>query len=268
MTEADWWATSYPDKLLNWLFYTAQASERKFRLFSLACCRQVGDLLADSAFPQLLVLMEVLADDPVDAAKIERLRRAGRDNLYSVSSAHRTPKWHARNAALCGTGALWEGRGWQSRPAYWEYVYQNSEGGWLLGPFPHVVSEAVFCAHPRSEQAEALAHQLRVIRDLFGPLPFRDITVPQAWLTSDVLALARGIYDEHAFERMPILADALQEAGCDNDDILDHCRHEPFFVGGDAPKHRSAASGHVRGCWVIDLLLRRPWRSARPHPRR
>ena len=55
-----------------------------------------------------------------------------------------------------------------------------------------------------------------------------------------VVALARGIYDEKAFDRMPILADALQDAGCDNDDVLSHCR-------GGGP--------HVRGCWVVDLLL-------------
>jgi hypothetical protein len=64
-------------------------------------------------------------------------------------------------------------------------------------------------------------------------------TVP-SWLTSDALALARGIYAEEAFDRMPILAGALQDAGCDNDEILNHCR-------GPGP--------HVRGCWVVDLLL-------------
>ena len=61
-----------------------------------------------------------------------------------------------------------------------------------------------------------------------------------AWLTSDVLLLARGIYDDKAFDRMPILADALQDAGCTNEDVLNHCR-------GDGP--------HVRGCWVVDMLL-------------
>ncbi|OWK45372.1 hypothetical protein FRUB_01703 [Fimbriiglobus ruber] len=59
-------------------------------------------------------------------------------------------------------------------------------------------------------------------------------------MTSNVVALACGIYQERAFDRMPILADALQDAGCDSDDILAHCR-------GDGP--------HVRGCWVVDLLL-------------
>jgi hypothetical protein len=77
------------------------------------------------------------------------------------------------------------------------------------------------------------------LRDVLGN-PFRPIAVDAVWLTSTVGALAEGIYQERAFDRMPILADALQDAGCDNDDILAHCR-------GDGP--------HVRGCWAVDLLL-------------
>lgn len=77
------------------------------------------------------------------------------------------------------------------------------------------------------------------LRDIFGN-PFRPITLNPAWFTPTVLVLANGIYEERAFDRMPILADALQDADCDNDDILKHCRQP---------------SEHVRGCWVVDLLL-------------
>ena len=80
---------------------------------------------------------------------------------------------------------------------------------------------------------------VQMIRDIFGN-PFRPVAADPAWLTSTVVALARGIYDDRAFDRMPILADALQDAGCDNDDVLGHCR-------GPGP--------HVRGCWVVDLVL-------------
>lgn len=80
-----------------------------------------------------------------------------------------------------------------------------------------------------------------LLRDIFGN-PFRPATLDPAWLTSTVVALAEGIYQERAFDRMPILADAIQDAGCDNADILSHCRSE---------------STHVRGCWVIDLLTGR-----------
>ena len=80
-----------------------------------------------------------------------------------------------------------------------------------------------------------------LFRDIVGN-PFRSVTLDRMWLTTTVTALASAIYAERAFDRMSILADALQDAGCDNDDILRHCR-------GQSP--------HVRGCWVIDLLLGR-----------
>jgi len=66
------------------------------------------------------------------------------------------------------------------------------------------------------------------------------VTLSPAWLTSTVIALARQMYESRDFSPLPILADALQDAGCDNADILDHCRS-----GGP----------HVRGCFVVDLLL-------------
>jgi hypothetical protein len=78
-----------------------------------------------------------------------------------------------------------------------------------------------------------------LLRCIFGN-PFRPVTVDPEWLTSTVVALARGIYEERAFGRLPILADALQDVGCDNDDVLNHCR-------GVGP--------HARGCWVVDLVL-------------
>jgi hypothetical protein len=77
------------------------------------------------------------------------------------------------------------------------------------------------------------------LRDIFGN-PFRPVTADPRWLTSTAVALARTIYTDRAFDRLPILADALEDMGCDNADVLTHCR-------GDGP--------HVRGCWVTDLVL-------------
>ena len=72
--------------------------------------------------------------------------------------------------------------------------------------------------------------------------PFAPATLDLSLLTSTVIALANGIHQERAFERLPILVDALQDAGCDNATILDHLRGE---------------AGHVRGCWVVDAVLRK-----------
>jgi len=95
------------------------------------------------------------------------------------------------------------------------------------------------------QEEVAERHLTRVVHDVFGPLPFRHVPISPDWLTPTVVALARGIYAEKAFDRMPILADALQDAECDDDEVLTHCRREGWE--------------HVRGCWVLDLVLGRPW---------
>ena len=91
-------------------------------------------------------------------------------------------------------------------------------------------------------QAAEHARQADLLRDIVGN-PFHPAAVHPSWLAWHdrcVERLARGIYDERAFERLPILHDALLDAGCDSEPMLAHCRD---------------ADGHVRGCWVVDLLL-------------
>ena len=96
-----------------------------------------------------------------------------------------------------------------------------------------------------SDDDEGLDHtdsrvvaRLRVLEDLVGPA---GPVLSPAWLTDTAVSLARGMYESRDFSAMPILADALQDAGCDNADILTHCR--------------DANQPHVRGCWVVDLVL-------------
>ena len=81
-----------------------------------------------------------------------------------------------------------------------------------------------------------------LLRDIFGN-PFRPVAVDPAWLVwhdGIIGKLAQRIYDERAFADLPILADALEEAGCTNAELLAHCRHP---------------GPHARGCWAVDLLL-------------
>jgi hypothetical protein len=78
-----------------------------------------------------------------------------------------------------------------------------------------------------------------VVRDVFGDAPVLP-EIDANWRTADVVALARGIYEDRAFDRLPILADALMDAGCSDESILNHCRTK---------------GPHVRGCWVVDLVL-------------
>jgi hypothetical protein len=79
----------------------------------------------------------------------------------------------------------------------------------------------------------------RLLREIFGN-PFRPVILDPRWLTSAVVDSATAIYNHRAFDRMPILGGALLDAGCDNEEIIAHCRSE---------------ATHVRGCWVVDLIL-------------
>jgi hypothetical protein len=103
-----------------------------------------------------------------------------------------------------------------------------------VGPLASGTASAEW-AMPKTEQA-AQCHDLRC---LFGD-PFRPVALNRRWLTPVVSALAGAAYDERAYDRLPILADALEDAGCDNAGLLGHLR-------GPGP--------HVRGCWALDLLL-------------
>lgn len=83
---------------------------------------------------------------------------------------------------------------------------------------------------------------VQLFHDIFGN-PFRPVTFSRSWRTDTAVTLARQMYESRDFSAMPILADALQDAGCNNEDILDHCR--------------DAKQVHVRGCWVVDWVLKK-----------
>ena len=93
----------------------------------------------------------------------------------------------------------------------------------------------------RSEDAERAA-QIRLLYEIIGN-PFRPTTLEPAWLSwcgGAIVKIAQAIHEGGTYAELPILADALEEAGCGNSDILAHCR-EP--------------GEHVRGCWVVDLFV-------------
>jgi hypothetical protein len=75
-----------------------------------------------------------------------------------------------------------------------------------------------------------------LLHDVFGN-PFRPIAFDPQWRTSTVAKLANAMYDSRDFAAMPLLGDALQDAGCERSEILDHCRNQGI---------------HIRGCWAID----------------
>ena len=101
-----------------------------------------------------------------------------------------------------------------------------------------------YAPHRTDDQGAAYrtfqAVKKNIFRDIAGN-PFRAVRFSPSWRTGTAVLLAKQMYESRDFSAMPILADALQDAGCDNDDILAHCRE--------------ASGPHVGGCWVVDLVL-------------
>ena len=120
-------------------------------------------------------------------------------------------------------------------------------GNWRLTHVVQVPQEPTTVAKAlRSLIATSPSDITRSVREIVGLIlevvgnPFRPVAFSPAWRTSTAVALATQMYESRDFGAMPILADALQDAGCDSDDILNHSR-------GPGP--------HVRGCRVVDLVL-------------
>ena len=121
---------------------------------------------------------------------------------------------------------------WEGRREFW--APQSHFAAWATN---RNVLAAVFNATRHTEPAL----QCHVLRELFGPSIYRPSSPARVtWNDTTVRSIAQGIYDERRFEDMPILADALADAGCDDEGLLAHCR-------SDRP--------HVRGCFLLDLLL-------------
>jgi hypothetical protein len=219
MTEAEWLVATDPEPMLA--FLRDKASDRKLRLFACACCR--------SMFAKVRVNLR-----DRDAVTTAERYADGRGDLAELAeaAASTTSDWTA--AFACAEAASVEG-------GFAAATHAAGNAAWEVGSQIASRADVSDDDHPIAVAARLgeSAIQAALTRDIFGN-PFRPVTFDPAWLTATVRGLVEGIYAERAFDRMPILADALEEAGCDSADILAHCR-------SDAP--------HVRGCWVVDLIL-------------
>ncbi len=245
---AETWDTcDNPETMLDLVW--EKVSLRKLRLFGLACCRRVAHLIDDESMsvPRLLELAEANADGLAGDAEM----RAARSQLQlSQSWASRREKQPPPNklrqirASGFAIDAFADIFGLLPRQCdlYPPYPLPD-DPDWILGS--DVLEDArLACAWsaPASQQEEAFAAegalQAQLVREIIAN-PFRPVVLAVAWLTRDAVAIAHEIYDERRFGDMPILADALEDAGCKDPTILDHCRQ---------------SGQHVRGCWLIDTL--------------
>ena len=221
MTEQEWLECADPKPMLE--FLRGKAVERKLQLFVCAACRRHWPLLEDDRLRNAVESSERYADDTVGHAEFAGVAAA----VWPI--VRPLPK-HAAGYHVAWAAA------WSTAPAN-RYFAENASA-YLLGDTGGMVRYLLKALGIVAARQDRLS-QAGLLCDIFGN-PFRLITVERTWLTPNVVAVAQSIYDERAFERMLNLADALEEAGCTHADILAHCR-------GPGP--------HVRGCWVVDLLL-------------
>jgi hypothetical protein len=225
MTEADWLASN-PIAVLSFLQDQGWQSERKCRLFAVTCCRRIWYIMSDARSRSAVEAAERYADGLTDLAQLGASRNLAYEAYDMVAYSNLPPAKALLSLAACAAFAV-------------TLHDPRLAPGWVSAMVLNVVSSHQVSS-PGPVEAEWAAH-CDLLRDIFGN-PFRPLSLDPSWLTSSVVALAEGIYAERAFDRLPILADALQDAGCDNPEVLDHCR-EP--------------GPHVRGCFVVDLLTGR-----------
>jgi hypothetical protein len=209
MTEAEWLALTAPEPMLK--FLRRRASDRKLRLFACACCRLVWDRLTGRGSRRAVEVAERYADGEAKAGRL---------------------------SAACSAIRGAEVRGAEGTIRFAVVYLAQRDAGYMIR---NVLGE------PRRDWGDnAPASQAALLRDLLGN-PFRPVSLRPAWLTRDVRSLARAAYDNRTLpagtlepERLGLLADALEDAGCHDADFLGHLRSE---------------GPHVRGCWAVDLLL-------------
>jgi hypothetical protein len=213
MTEAEWDTSADPAALLE--FLRDKAGERKLRLFACACCRRIWDLLSPDPGRPAVETAERWADGQATEQEVWDARRRS----FGFADQGTFPRY----ADAFGVTVLMD-RAWDAaaQAAKWAVRYREEA----------------------CEQAKVA--QGRLLHCVFGN-PYRSVAICPSWLEWNggcAFELARDIYDTRAFDRLPRLADAVEEAGCADAAILQHCR-EP--------------GEHVRGCWVVDLLLGKSW---------
>jgi hypothetical protein len=225
VNEEGWFASTKPEPMLA--FLQGRASVSKLRLFACACCRRVWPLLTDARSRAAVEVAERYADGLADARELAAVRTAAVAATHRAAPAALAAYWAtSQNPAVtvgnvCAAAAEAEARA---------AVGSSGSSG--------VVQAAAWEA---AGAAGALA-QVALLRDLFDN-PFRPVSADPAWRSGIPGRIAHAIHAEARFEDLPILADALEEAGCTESRVLSHCR-------GLGP--------HARGCWVVDLLLGKP----------
>jgi hypothetical protein len=237
VTEAEWLACDAFERLFRHLETTDLLAQRKLRLFEVAYCQRFALALGDPVLENALSVAERFADGLVTGAELAAVHDAARgiEDEYEGRDDD-------TDALHYGAKAVREA----TSPDHADYHYGT------LDMIEHAVSAVAYASpsYPKGNPEAQPAHfeQVNVaeqrslvalVHEVFGS-PFRPVAFSPEWRTDTVVALARQTYEARDFGALPILADALEEAGCSDPDLLGHLR---------------SAGPHVRGCWALDLIL-------------
>jgi hypothetical protein len=229
MTEAEWLACAKPARMLVSL--RASASERKLRLFGCACCRLVWDVFPDAACRAALEVAERYADGLATNQELfEAHQHVSRARDLAVGTHHGFEEYKSPSVRSA-TFVLYELTDELHRE-------EGEHGAWEV-----VKDASEYAASALPRPRESRQKQSAFLRDVFrSPLSSPSALDLRHLIDNNAVIgrLAGSSYEECAFHQLPILADALEDAGCTDRDILDHLR---------------GAGPHVRGCWALDLIL-------------
>jgi hypothetical protein len=203
-----------------------KARARQRRLFACACARLCWDHLTDPAGRRAVEVAEAFCDGRAGKAELRAAAGAAWEAVaVRPALGHPSPAASATGAAMyaCATQLQWG-------------------AGQAVACAVECLTSAATTDTAERPAAMKRAHQAvrTLMHDVFGS-PFRPVAFDPRWRTEDTLGLARGIYEDRAFERLPLLRDALMNAGGADEAVLTHTRRRT----------------HVRGCWLIDLILDR-----------
>jgi hypothetical protein len=256
MTETEWLSCTDPTPMLRFLlgtdyprvqdveaFPACKGSDRKLRLFACACYHRLSHLLPNSLSQTAVEVAERFAEGIATPEELQQEEARLWGVLEALEGRWRASRGAERQALLPTHGAL--ALALQVvRTAAPKAAYYGSSNAYLaLASIANPGSASSDSAFSSSRIAEEKI-QTDILRFIFGN-PFRPANLASAilgWNDGTVRKVAQAIYEDRAFNRLPILADSLEEAGCDNADILTHLRREVL---------------HFRGCWAVGLVLGR-----------
>jgi len=218
VTEREWLSSPGAWHLFEYLVPIGSA--RKFRLFGTACCRRAWHLF-DASAQGVAEIVERYADGEATESEL-------RSAYVATEGMTQNPvpdliQHHAIRAVQ-----------WISSHEFEEAWNCSTEVTKAVRAFARQTGNVEDAVGPERE------YQAILLREIFGN-PFRPVVFDVNWRTDTALALAKQMYESRNFGAAPILADALQDAGCDAEDILNHLR--------------DPSATHVRGCWALDLVL-------------